>query len=91
MGSLRSRILTTKLTLGVTNLTLDFGPMLVVSDKILQSAHTEVPLGALAQGITLTCLNLSIFSVTIDTTRPDEWGDEQEDSNHPTTDKEWKK
>ena len=68
--------LTSKLKLGVTDLTLDFGPMLAVSDKNLQSAHTEAPLGTLAQGITLTCLNLSKFSVTTKNNRKEEWGDE---------------
>ena len=79
--------LTAKLTAGVTNLTQDFGPMLVVSDKTLQSVHTNASLGALAQGIALTCLNLSKFSVIIETTRKEEWGDKQEDAHPPTTDK----
>ena len=82
--------LTSRLTPGVTDLTLDFGPMLVVSDKILQSAHIEALLGALAQGIMITCLNLSTFSVTINTTRNKGWEDKQEDVDLPTTDKQWR-
>ena len=78
--------LTSKLTLGVTNLTLDFGTMLVVSDAILRSARTGASLSALAEVIVLTCLNILSFSVCIDTTHNEDWGDDQDDLEGHTTD-----
>ena len=82
--------LASKLTSGVTDLTLDFGPMLAVSGKILQGAHTEASLSALAEGIPLTYLNLLEFSVTIETICNKEWGDDQDDLDGHTTYKQWR-
>ena len=78
--------LTSKLTLGVTNFTFDFRPMLVVSDGILRNALTGALLSTLAEVIMLTSLNLSKFSVNIDTTRNKEWGYDQDDLEGHTMD-----
>ena len=82
--------LTSKLTLGVTGLTLNFRPMLAVSDGFLRSTHTGALLSALAEVITITCLNLSEFSVSIDTTRNEERGDNKDDLEGHTTDEQWR-
>ena len=82
--------LTSKLTMVVTDIALDFGTMLAVSDRILQSAHTGTLLRALVEVIVLICLNLSSFSVCIDTTCNEDWGDDQEDLEGHTTNEQWR-
>ena len=84
MGKFRPE-LTSRLTSGVTNLTLDFAPMMAVSDETLQGCHTEASLDALVERITTVCLHLSKFRININTSRNEEWVEDQEELDLPTT------
>ena len=78
-----------RLTKGVTDLTLDFAAMMLVSDVSLQESYTDESLEALAERIMSICIYLLTFRITIDTARNKEWGEDQEDLALPTSDVQW--
>eukprot|EP00579_Thalassiosira_antarctica_P006027 CAMPEP_0201883032 /NCGR_PEP_ID=MMETSP0902-20130614/15108_1 /ASSEMBLY_ACC=CAM_ASM_000551 /TAXON_ID=420261 /ORGANISM="Thalassiosira antarctica, Strain CCMP982" /LENGTH=271 /DNA_ID=CAMNT_0048411735 /DNA_START=128 /DNA_END=943 /DNA_ORIENTATION=+ len=73
----------------VTELTLDFAAMMLVSDVTLQESHTEESLEALSETIMSVCIHVSTFRIIIDTARNEEWVEDQEDLALPTTDMQW--
>ena len=77
------------MTNDVTDLTLDFVPMMPVPGVTLQQSHTEESLEVLGERMMSVCIYSSTLRVTIDTGRNEEWVEDEDDLVLPTTDVQW--